>query len=73
LGRLVLSLPYTGRDRYLEYEEMIKLLGANIASNKNLKEEVTTKANTMSAYLRDILGRRKYMSLKNKIRIMKLV
>jgi len=52
---------------------MIKLLGANIASNKNLKEEVTTKANTMSAYLRDILGRRKYMSLKNKIRIMKLV
>jgi hypothetical protein len=45
-----------------------KYLGANIASNRNLKEEVqgqTTKGAMMSDDLRDIIWRNKYMSLKS--------
>jgi len=51
-----------------------KCLGANIMSNRNLKEEMqiqTIKAAMMSGYLRDIIWRNKYISLRSKIRIYK--
>jgi len=49
-----------------------KHLGANIASNGDLKEEVqTTKAATTSGYLRDIIQRNEYVSSRSQIRIRK--
>jgi len=43
-----------------------KYLGANITSNRNLKEAQTIKA-AMSGYLRDIIWRNKYVRSKSKI------
>ena len=51
-----------------------KYLGANITSNRDLKEEVrtqVTKATLISGFLRDIVWRNKYMSIRSKTRIYK--
>ncbi|XP_048522437.1 uncharacterized protein LOC125504463 [Dendroctonus ponderosae] len=51
-----------------------KYLGANITSNRNLKEEVRnqrSKATLISGYLRDIIWRNKHMSIGSKVRIYK--
>lgn len=61
-------------NRSVEQVMTFKYLGANITSNRNLKEEVkaqTTKASQISGYLRDIIWRNKYMSTRSKVRIYK--
>ncbi|XP_044760217.1 uncharacterized protein LOC123317675 [Coccinella septempunctata] len=61
-------------DQSVEQLMSFKYLGANITSNRNLKNEVkaqTTRATLMSGYLRDFFWRNKYVSTRSKVRIYK--